>query len=40
LSAEFGKEILLFENGGIIEYSAIGTKGNDFDSPHLRNYYL
>ena len=36
LSSEFGKEILLFEKGEVIENSAIGTNGNDLDSPHLK----
>ena len=41
MSAEFGKEILPFEKGEVIEYSAIGTNGNDLNSPHLKQcYYL
>jgi len=36
LSAEFGKEILLFENGEVIENYAIGTNGNDLHSPQLK----
>ena len=41
MSAEFWKEILLFEKGEVIEYSAIGTNGNDLNSPHLKQcYYL
>ena len=41
LSSEFGKEILLFEKGEVIENSAIRTNGNDLDSPQLKqSYYL
>jgi len=36
LSAEFGKETLLFEKCEIIENSAMGTNGNDLDSPQLK----
>jgi len=39
LSAEFGKEILLFENREVIGYSTIGTNGNGFNSPHLKECY-
>jgi len=30
------KETLLFENGEGIENSELGTKGNDLDSPQLK----
>jgi len=30
------KKILLFENGEVIENSAIGTNGNDLNSPQLK----
>jgi len=39
LSAEFGKDTLVFEKGEIIENSAIGTNGNDLDSPQLKQCY-